>query len=74
LIRRKKIRIEQKEKDMKENKGLRHFSRRVCQKVEEKLVTNYNEVADELVLEFNNNPPDAPLDHVNEEPSVMMMV
>lgn len=58
------MRLEQKEKETKENKGLRHFSRRVCQKVEEKLVTNYNEVADELVMEFNNNPSDAPIDQV----------
>ena len=37
---------------MKINKGLRHFSMKVCQKVEEKHVTSYNEVADELVREF----------------------
>lgn len=30
-------------------KGLRHFSMMVCKKVEEKGVTSYNEVADELV-------------------------
>jgi hypothetical protein len=30
---------------------LRHFSMRVCQKVKEKGVTTYNEVADELVHE-----------------------
>ena len=29
----------------KTNKGLRHFSTRVCQKVEEKGCTTYNEVA-----------------------------
>jgi len=33
-------------------KGLRHFSMKVCKKVEEKNVTTYNEVADELVREF----------------------
>uniref|UniRef100_M4B2C5 E2F/DP family winged-helix DNA-binding domain-containing protein n=1 Tax=Hyaloperonospora arabidopsidis (strain Emoy2) TaxID=559515 RepID=M4B2C5_HYAAE len=37
---------------LKLNKGLRHFSMKVCQKVEEKHVTSYNEVADELVREF----------------------
>ncbi|CAI5730802.1 unnamed protein product [Hyaloperonospora brassicae] len=37
---------------LKINKGLRHFSMKVCQKVEEKHVTSYNEVADELVREF----------------------
>lgn len=36
----------------KSNKGLRHFSMKVCQKVEEKQTTTYNEVADELVKEF----------------------
>lgn len=34
------------------DKGLRHFSTRVCAKVEEKGATTYNEVADELVLEI----------------------
>jgi hypothetical protein len=32
--------------------GLRHFSLKVCEKVEEKGTTTYNEVADELVKEF----------------------
>lgn len=36
----------------KANKGLRHFSMKVCKKVEEKGQTTYNEVADELVAEF----------------------
>lgn len=34
-------------------KGLRHFSMKVCKKVEEKGKTTYNEVADELVEEVN---------------------
>eukprot|EP01112_Ceratiomyxa_fruticulosa_P002142 TRINITY_DN1226_c0_g1_i4.p1 TRINITY_DN1226_c0_g1~~TRINITY_DN1226_c0_g1_i4.p1 ORF type:complete len:456 (+),score=100.76 TRINITY_DN1226_c0_g1_i4:255-1622(+) len=38
-----------------ENKGLRHFSLKVCQKVESKRTTTYNEVADELVAEFQNS-------------------
>eukprot|EP00126_Sphaerothecum_destruens_P001709 Sdes_comp15122_c0_seq1m3931 len=38
----------------KMSKGLRHFSMKVCQKVQEKGTTSYNEVADELVLEFWN--------------------
>lgn len=38
----------------KVSKGLRQFSLRVCQKVEEKGCTTYNEVADELVNEFAN--------------------
>eukprot|EP00055_Hartaetosiga_balthica_P013500 m.69714 g.69714 ORF g.69714 m.69714 type:complete len:490 (-) comp8281_c0_seq4:284-1753(-) len=33
------------------HRGLRHFSTCVCQKVQEKCVTSYNEVADELVQE-----------------------
>jgi len=36
----------------KSNKGLRHFSKHVCNKLEEKQRTSYNEVADELVAEF----------------------
>ena len=39
-------------KSTKASKGLRHFSMKVCNKVEEKGKTTYNEVADELVLEF----------------------
>ncbi|KAI0984663.1 hypothetical protein GJ496_001649 [Pomphorhynchus laevis] len=34
------------------NRGLRYFSMRVCDKVKEKVVTTYNEVADELVNEY----------------------
>lgn len=47
-------------------KGLRHFSMKVCKKVEEKGQTSYNEVADELVQEFlttqnsNDNNTDKP--------------
>lgn len=37
--------------DSKASKGLRHFSMKVCRKVEEKGHTTYNEVADELVRE-----------------------
>jgi len=35
------------------SRGLRHFSMKVCEKVEEKGTTTYNEVADELVRELN---------------------
>jgi hypothetical protein len=41
-----------KTKRSEKNKGLRHFSMKVCKKVEEKGTTTYNEVADELVAEF----------------------
>lgn len=37
---------------MRANKGLRHFSKQVCDKVESKGVTTYNEVADELAVEL----------------------
>eukprot|EP00941_MAST-03F_sp_MAST-3F-sp1_P004712 g4712.t1 len=39
-------------KQTSKSKGLRHFSMKVCKKVEQKGTTTYNEVADELVLEF----------------------
>ena len=39
-------------KTNKTDKGLRHFSAKVCGKVEEKGCTTYNEVADELVQEI----------------------
>lgn len=38
----------------KNGKGLRHFSMKVCEKVQRKGVTTYNEVADELVAEFSS--------------------
>lgn len=38
----------------KGGRGLRHFSMKVCEKVESKGRTTYNEVADELVAEFTN--------------------
>jgi hypothetical protein len=36
-------------KSEKGGKGLRHFSMKVCEKVQAKGSTSYNEVADELV-------------------------
>ncbi|XP_071501333.1 transcription factor Dp-1-like [Diadema antillarum] len=42
-----------RKKREKESKGLRHFSMKVCEKVQKKGVTSYNEVADELVREFS---------------------
>lgn len=44
-----------KKRNEKPGKGLRHFSMRVCQKVKEKGVTSYNEVADELVNEESDD-------------------
>ncbi|XP_006002834.1 transcription factor Dp-2 isoform X2 [Latimeria chalumnae] len=42
-------------KGEKNGKGLRHFSMKVCEKVQRKGTTSYNEVADELVSEFTNS-------------------
>lgn len=42
--------------DPKGGKGLRHFSMKVCEKVQRKGTTSYNEVADELVAEFASEP------------------
>ncbi|XP_050440791.1 transcription factor Dp-1-like [Adelges cooleyi] len=44
-----------KVRPIKANKGLRHFSKRVCDKVKTKMVTTYKEVADELVAECVGN-------------------
>jgi len=50
-------------------KGLRHFSMMVCKKVEEKGVTSYNEVADELVqqvvVERRKEDPNSKFDEKN---------
>lgn len=56
-------RKKQKTSDSKE-KGLRHFSKKVCEKVASKRETTYNEVADELVLELND--PGTNVDSVSE--------
>jgi len=45
-----------KQDSSKPNKGLKHFSTKVCEKVKSKGTTTYNEVADELVAEFSNDP------------------
>ena len=38
----------------KTGKGLRHFSMKVCEKVQRKGITSYNEVADELVADLSD--------------------
>ncbi|XP_019644006.1 PREDICTED: transcription factor Dp-2-like isoform X1 [Branchiostoma belcheri] len=43
-----------RKKGEKGGKGLRHFSMKVCEKVQRKGTTSYNEVADELVAEFSD--------------------
>jgi len=45
----------------KKNKGLRHFSERVCQKVHQQKVTTYNEVADALAQELNRDAEGKPI-------------
>ncbi|CAD5229020.1 unnamed protein product [Bursaphelenchus okinawaensis] len=45
------------------SRGLRHFSSRVCEKVKEKVQTNYNEVADELVSEYFESLAYPPASH-----------
>lgn len=48
----KKKRMQRAHGGKQGDKGLRHFSMKVCEKVEQKGRTTYNEVADELVAEF----------------------
>lgn len=48
------VRRKRGKKGEKNGKGLRHFSMKVCEKVQKKGVTTYNEVADELVAEFSS--------------------
>lgn len=49
----------------KNGKGLRHFSMKVCEKVQKKGTTSYNEVADELVAEFTHASSLMPADSVS---------
>ncbi|GMH72030.1 hypothetical protein TL16_g05809, partial [Triparma laevis f. inornata] len=53
----------------KASKGLRHFSMKVCKKVEEKGQTTYNEVADELVREFMSGRDDQPPQPEEDDPT-----
>uniref|UniRef100_A0A9J8CM11 Transcription factor n=2 Tax=Cyprinus carpio TaxID=7962 RepID=A0A9J8CM11_CYPCA len=60
----------------KNGKGLRHFSMKVCEKVQKKVVTSYNEVAEELVAELssgdnNISPNDA---HVYDQKNIRRRV
>ena len=54
----KKKRMQRAHGGKQGDKGLRHFSMKVCEKVEQKGRTTYNEVADELVAEFAVAGPD----------------
>lgn len=53
-----------KRRKEKSSKGLRHFSMKVCEKVQRKGITSYNEVADELVAEFTDPRTMSPADVV----------
>ncbi|XP_030560694.1 transcription factor Dp isoform X1 [Drosophila novamexicana] len=58
--------VQRKRKPDKAGKGLRHFSMKVCEKVQEKGKTTYNEVADDLVNEeMKNNSYDNNCDQKN---------
>eukprot|EP01117_Protostelium_nocturnum_P008646 TRINITY_DN3102_c0_g1_i2.p1 TRINITY_DN3102_c0_g1~~TRINITY_DN3102_c0_g1_i2.p1 ORF type:complete len:365 (+),score=128.59 TRINITY_DN3102_c0_g1_i2:165-1259(+) len=50
--------------DDSKSKGLRHFSLKVCEKVEQKKTTTYNEVADELVIDLQKEK-EGPVDEKN---------
>lgn len=54
----------------KNGKGLRHFSMKVCEKVQRKGTTSYNEVADELVSEFTNCNSHLATGSVSKEQSI----
>uniref|UniRef100_A0A8C3G962 Transcription factor n=1 Tax=Cyclopterus lumpus TaxID=8103 RepID=A0A8C3G962_CYCLU len=59
----------------KNGKGLRHFSMKVCEKVQKKGVTTYNEVADELVAEFSSADSHmSPNDHVYDQKNIRRRV
>ncbi|XP_066930832.1 transcription factor Dp-1-like [Clytia hemisphaerica] len=61
----------------KSGKGLRHFSMKVCEKVQQKGITSYNEVADELVQEFseqNIKNPIQPADQSYDQKNIRRRV
>ncbi|XP_056612463.1 transcription factor Dp-2 isoform X2 [Triplophysa dalaica] len=58
----------------KNGKGLRHFSMKVCEKVQKKGTTSYNEVADELVTEFTHASSLIPTDSVYDQKNIRRRV
>ena len=68
----KKKRVQRAHGGKQGDKGLRHFSMKVCEKVEQKGRTTYNEVADELVMEFANMAAEgtSPLDQAYDEKNI----
>ncbi|XP_010157944.1 PREDICTED: transcription factor Dp-2 isoform X3 [Eurypyga helias] len=58
----------------KNGKGLRHFSMKVCEKVQRKGTTSYNEVADELVSEFTNSNSNLATDSAYDQKNIRRRV
>ncbi|XP_041729994.2 transcription factor Dp-2-like isoform X2 [Coregonus clupeaformis] len=58
----------------KNGKGLRHFSMKVCEKVQKKGATSYNEVADELVAEFTHSTTVMATDSVYDQKNIRRRV
>ncbi|XP_053246140.1 transcription factor Dp-2 isoform X2 [Podarcis raffonei] len=58
----------------KNGKGLRHFSMKVCEKVQHKGTTSYNEVADELVSDFTNSNGHLATDSVYDQKNIRRRV
>jgi len=72
----KKKRVQRAHGGKQGDKGLRHFSMKVCEKVEQKGRTTYNEVADELVAEFAVAAQEgtSPLDQAYDEKNIRRRV
>merc|ERR1712062_638374 len=61
-------------KTEKGGKGLRHFSMKVCEKVQAKGSTSYNEVADELVSELTDPRCTSPSDQQYDQKNIRRRV
>lgn len=61
-------------KSEKGGKGLRHFSMKVCEKVQAKGSTSYNEVADELVSELTDPRCTSPTDQQYDQKNIRRQV
>jgi len=61
-------------KTEKGGKGLRHFSMKVCEKVQAKGSTSYNEVADELVAELTDPRCQSPTDQQYDQKNIRRRV
>jgi len=61
-------------KTEKGGKGLRHFSMKVCEKVQAKGSTSYNEVADELVNELTDPGCSSPTDQQYDQKNIRRRV